>query len=435
MISANSESLASEKAPFFTIAIPTRNRARFARLSAKRVLAQDFRDLKLVILDNSDQSDLSAAEFDDVRCTVVPSTTVLSMRDNWERILDVATGKYLMLLSDKDMLLPGALTRIARAITQVDANLVNYRKACFARDGAFRSFVQRCSGRLVEKDAESVLNAWFGEVAHFHDAPMAYNSAVRREIVMELRRTHGTFFTGTSPDIGSGAVLMARLGKYHVLDRPLVVSWYGDWSIGMAASQGAKGAAAAFFAEYRDDPIGEAGLIRGVAGSVAETLLDCKSSYPALFAAHEIRWSSYIRNALKELKGREQSGTDTASELQFLRSTRGKKYSWLDRVKGTLAFRWAHSSLAGRIRRRLMRLTNGNPGAHDARAKVSASQVEPDERTRSSTQLTSYFDLSNGDTADFRTVPYFTLPDAQTVDDVVRFADAVNCRLDLGKSV
>ena len=99
---------------------------------------------------------------------------------------------------------------------------------------------------------------------------------------MELRGTSGRFFTGTSPDVGSGVVLMARLKKYHVLDRPLVVSWYGDWSIGMSSSLGAQGAAAAFFAEYRNDPIRAAGLVPGIPGSVAETLLDSKSSFPTL---------------------------------------------------------------------------------------------------------------------------------------------------------
>ena len=414
-----------QDAPFFTIAVPTRNRSRFARASAARILAQDFADFELIILDNSDEQDLTTEEFMDSRCTVIPATTVLSMRENWERTLDVARGTFVILLSDKDMLLPGSLTRLAAAIHVVNADIVNYRKAGFALKGSFQTFIQPCSGRLVEGDGDAVLHAWFNDVAHFHDAPMMYNSAVRREVLLELRGSGGRFFTGTSPDVGSGLVLMARLKRYHVLDRPLVVSWYGDWSIGMSSSLGAQGAAAAFFAEYRDDPIRAAGLVPGVAGSVAETLLDCKARFPELFQAYHPNWVSYVRNVLKELKSRDLAGIDTGAERDYLLNSRGKKYSWLAVRLGALRFELKSGRLVSRIRGRLER-------ARQARKRSRTSLHDRPTSSGESTPpaLQGYLDRMPHDAAAFRDVPYFSLPWATTVEEVERFAIEVNNSLD-----
>ena len=412
-------------APFFTIAIPTRNRPRFARASAARILAQDFVDFELIILDNSDERNLTTDEFRDARCTVIPTATVLSMRENWERTLDAARGGFVMLLSDKDMLLPGSLTRLAAAIREVNADIVNYRKAGFALDGPFQTFIQCCSGRLVEGDGATVLNAWFNDVAHFHDAPMMYNSVVRREVLMDLRSTGGQFFAGTSPDVGSGIVLMARLRRYHVLDRPLVVSWYGEWSIGMASSLGARGAAAAFFSEYRNDPIRAAGLIPGIPGSVAETLLDCMARFPGLLHAYRPNWRSYVRNVLEELKSRDLAGIDTRAEREYLQNARGKKYSWLAVKLGSLHFELNSGRIVSRIRARVERERQ-----HRERSSSSLQGRPSSTGDLTSGPLQEYLQRVPHDADAFRDLPYFSLPWAKTVEEVERFASDINNSLD-----
>jgi hypothetical protein len=418
--------------PFFSIGIPTRNRSSLARAAAIHVLSQDFSDLELIILDNSDQRDLTTAEFNDDRCTVVPTTTVLSMRDNWERTLAVATGKYVMILSDKDMLIPGALRRIAAAIAESNASMINFRKACYAAVGPFQSFVQLCSGQLIEKDGKDVLRAWFEDVAHYHDAPMIYNSAVRRDVLMEIRKTSGRFFAGAAPDIGSGMVLMTALNKYHVLDRPLAVSWFGDWSIGMATSLGAQGAAAAFLAEYRSDPFRDVGLVTCISGSVAETALACKTRFSSLFQPYHIKWSTYVRNVLAELKKREEAGIDVSAERRFVTDVHEKKYSWFAMRIGQAKFRWSQAALPRRIRGRLERLSRSPTKISSS---LPSSQLSPPTASTSSSEsaaqdLTKYFDTPRTNVAPFRNVPCLSLPWARSVMEVEHFATVVNDRLD-----
>lgn len=206
------------------------------------------------------------------------------------------------------------------------------------------------------KRSAEVLRSWFGEVQHFHDAPMLYNSAVRRTVLEELRKSKGRLFVGTSPDIASGAILMAKLGEYRLLDMPLVLSWYGDWSIGVSSGKGEQGAAAAYLAEFGRNPIRDAGLVTSVAGSVAETLLACKAQFPELFLEYHVQWSGYIRSARWELLKRERSGIRVDREVEFLYSIQGKAYNRFDVAVGFLRFRWECFALLKRVRARLARL-------------------------------------------------------------------------------
>lgn len=418
--------------PFFSVVIPTRNRSSLARLAAGYVLSQDFADLELLLLDNSDTPDLRNADFKDLRCKVVASERVLSMRDNWERTLDIAAGEYILVLSDKDMLLSGALRRLAEAIHATDTDMITYRKAGFSDNETGSSFIQRCTGQTTERRAQFVLRAWFDEVRHFHDAPMTYNSAVRRDVLLELKRSNGRFFTGTSPDIGSGAVLMAKLKKYHLLDRPLVVSWYGNWSIGMASLRGTQGAAAAFIAEYGTDPIRDAGLVTGIPGSVAETLLECKKQFPTLFASCRVRWSAYVASVMWDLFRKERAGLDTRADRQFLRVWRDKQYSWLARSLGIWRFHWERADLVRRMRTRAARLasmlarptrktTHDGPYYADSGERIGGSF----ER-----EMDAYFRVSLSGASSFRDVPSLMLPPSLDLESVLSIANEINCRLD-----
>ncbi len=413
-----------------SIVIPTRNRAELAQKSAACVLAQDFDDFELLILDNSDDPELSKAVFDDVRCNVVSSKRVLAMRDNWERALDLSSGQYIMLLSDKDMLLPGSLERIAEAIRSTSADMINFRKAGYSNDGTTGSFIQYCSGKTTESSGEPVLRAWFREVRHFHDAPMIYNSAVRRSVLVDLKQDKGRFFVGTAPDVCSGVLLLSKLGKYHLLDQPLVLSWFGKWSIGMAANQGATGAAAAFIAEYGSDPITNSGLVMGVIGSVAETLLECKRQFPDLLASFELAWPNYVRSVLRDLYARDEKGMETRSAREFLRETRGKPYSRLDMLVGELHFNWEKSRWRATLEQQIMRVISrlNRPAVEAAASRATRpgiGSVSCDESF-----VTSYLaNRSHGQS--FRDVPCFLLSPSMTFDDMWSLVITINERLSL----
>ena len=104
------------RSPFFSIVLPTRNRPLLAQQSIDRILQQSFADYEVLVMENSDVAIRAQFNFSDPRIQVLPSAVPLPMPDNWERALDYAKGDYLMVISDKDMLLPWALEQIAFAI-------------------------------------------------------------------------------------------------------------------------------------------------------------------------------------------------------------------------------------------------------------------------------------------------------------------------------
>src|SRR5680860_694603 len=96
--------------PFFTIAIPTKNRPDQLRNAIKSVVTQTFADLELVVCNNSDQGNAALTEavvreFDDSRIRHIRTSGQLSMPDNWERSIADAHGCLLYTSDAADDLL------------------------------------------------------------------------------------------------------------------------------------------------------------------------------------------------------------------------------------------------------------------------------------------------------------------------------------------
>ncbi len=318
--------------PRFSVVIPTRNRPALARQSVSRLLTQTFNDLEVIILENSDSPSLQDLEAIDRRIRVIPSNRVLSMPDNWERALDVVQGEFVLFISDKDMLLPFALYELDTAIRQHPGDIFTYRKAYYPEAEAVLYF-QECSGGNAIYSTKPILRSWFQQVAHYHNAPMAYNSAVSRDLILSIRSINGRFFAGNAPDISSGAILCASIDNYVLVDRILSLGYFGPWSIGLSLS-GRKAAAASFASEFSNDPYRSDGIVFCVSGAIAQTLLACKRAWPYLFESYSIYWPSYIANALEELASQRANNTNTVSETRTLFGGIGRLYSLSSFVRG-----------------------------------------------------------------------------------------------------
>ena len=98
--------------PYFSICIPTHNRAQYFPELVASVLSQDFTDWELIIVDNA--SDLQTRSLlcslpKDVRIRIVLEEKFASMSNNFNRCIPLCNGQIFMLLTDKDCLAAGAL--------------------------------------------------------------------------------------------------------------------------------------------------------------------------------------------------------------------------------------------------------------------------------------------------------------------------------------
>jgi len=101
----------------FSILLPTRNRATWARLAVESCLAQTFKEFELVVADNDDTDQTSAmlGAFQDPRLKVI-RTGGLGMVDNWNEALDVARNEWILLIEDEILLPPESLDRLRKIV-------------------------------------------------------------------------------------------------------------------------------------------------------------------------------------------------------------------------------------------------------------------------------------------------------------------------------
>jgi GT2 family glycosyltransferase len=101
--------------PTLSVAVPVYEGARFLESSLRSVLQQSFRDFELVVVDdasNDGSHELAqrvAKSGHDVPVRVLRNASRLGLVGNWNRCLEAARGKYILLFHQDDLMEPGML--------------------------------------------------------------------------------------------------------------------------------------------------------------------------------------------------------------------------------------------------------------------------------------------------------------------------------------
>jgi glycosyltransferase involved in cell wall biosynthesis len=107
-------------APFLSICVPSRNRQRYFKETVGFLLESARDDVELVLADNSDDPevmDTFIAGIRDPRVRYLPSPPqTLSMKDNWERCLEAARGRWISVIGDDDLIDPDLVDALKIAI-------------------------------------------------------------------------------------------------------------------------------------------------------------------------------------------------------------------------------------------------------------------------------------------------------------------------------
>jgi glycosyltransferase involved in cell wall biosynthesis len=104
--------------PYFTIAIPTYNRAAFLRQAIDSALSQTDPDFELIISDNASTDDTPAvvASIKDERLRYVRQPVNLGAVKNINYLINEARGRFFVLHQDDDLLHPKFLKRCQQAV-------------------------------------------------------------------------------------------------------------------------------------------------------------------------------------------------------------------------------------------------------------------------------------------------------------------------------
>jgi glycosyltransferase involved in cell wall biosynthesis len=219
--------------PFFTIAIPTKNRTDQLRNAIRSVREQTFSDVEIIVCDNSDApyapaAAAIAAETQDPRVRYIRTSGTLSMPDNWERAIADARGEYVGILTDRSVFRRDALGLVHAEIEHSGTPLVGWFPDQYGRDPAGTMFKRRvCSGERREFDSAELLSYF----AHGHPTagskllPKLMTAVCHRSVIERVKRSPlGRMCPPVCPDYTSGYLMVAHTGRIVLLDDSLFVS-------------------------------------------------------------------------------------------------------------------------------------------------------------------------------------------------------------------
>lgn len=209
-----------------SICITTLNRAKFIGGTLESILNQAEDGYEVVVLDagSTDGTDQVVAElarrFDRLR--YIEQGVNNGIDRDYDRAIEVARGEYCWLMTDDDILKPGAVRTVLNAIRH-DVSLVVVNVECmnFTMDRVLqRRFIDVESDRMYEPGEMDRLLEEVGEIFQYIGLIV-----IRREIwiAREKERYFGTLF------VYLGVIFQARLpGKVHLVAEPLISYRWGN---------------------------------------------------------------------------------------------------------------------------------------------------------------------------------------------------------------
>lgn len=220
--------------PFFSVLIPTRDRASLLKSALQTAVSQEFADYEIVVSDNNSRDEtrqvIEGFMQSSDRVRYVNPGRDLSMCDNFEYVLSHATGEYVLYLSDDDALASNALAYIHEILSRHSIKTLVWERGYYQHpdipDDNLRCtfFCERRSGNLYEVATRSMADAYadFNRKS-YSILPKMLNCAVARSVILECLEKNRHFFLPPYPDFSAACHLLGINDSYHVLDLPLYI--------------------------------------------------------------------------------------------------------------------------------------------------------------------------------------------------------------------
>lgn len=217
--------------PFFSILIPTKNRANLVGNAIKSVLNQTFRDYELIICDNGDTEATRYVvdKYNDDRIRYIRTSGTLSMPDNWEYALSSAKGKYITVLPDRSVYRPDSLEIIHSEIQKTKISLVAWGANIYGSDEKGLEYVRAKHSKVRQiYNTKAVMNQFLNTEANKYIGlfPRMLNSCCHIDLVNKIIKSTGRLFWPMSPDITSGLLQLAFVDEILFIEDGLFVSCY-----------------------------------------------------------------------------------------------------------------------------------------------------------------------------------------------------------------
>lgn len=219
--------------PFFTIAIPTKNRPDRLAAAIKSVLTQTFSDFELAVSDNCDEaeSEKTAAvvrSFNDARIRYIRTSGHLSMPDNWERACEDARGEFVGILTDRSVFRRDALQVVHDEIQTTGARVVGWFCDSYGRDPEGKKYRRRGVSLARHRlESAAVLDYFLRGHPKYAGKvlPKLLGSVCHRSILDAILASPiGRCCPPVCPDYTSGFLMLAHSEWFLLIDDALFVT-------------------------------------------------------------------------------------------------------------------------------------------------------------------------------------------------------------------
>ena len=228
----------------FSILIPTRERAATLGPCLETCLAQQYANLEILVSDNASSPETRAVVdgFSDPRLKYFRQETRVSMRQNFEFLVDQASGDYIIMIGDDDGIMPDGIVAMAEFLSRDPVDVLNWAGVVYywpnrlIKDRGFAVFkYQKMFGALTRIDPAARLASFMsGKTPNYIYGSNLYHGCVSRRVIDDVRGKTGQIFAGHMPDVyACVAFLFAAKSMAH-FDHPLSISGVSPASNGFS---------------------------------------------------------------------------------------------------------------------------------------------------------------------------------------------------------
>ncbi|HQU82119.1 MAG TPA: glycosyltransferase family 2 protein, partial [Pyrinomonadaceae bacterium] len=320
------------KKPYFSVVLPTRNRADLLPSAVRSVLNQTFEDFELIISDNfsTDNTSQVAKSFDDKRVKYFRSEKSLSIGDSLEFGLSHANGEFISFLSDDDAYSKVFLERFAKVITEEKAEIVTCNLLPYYSVDAFKYGKNLKNGTLVilpfnreivSLDSKNAVNALYASakllegsnIWNFVGFPQLVNATYHNSVIKKAQTRISKLFPVLCNDIYTAALFLNISKKYCYVDEPLYLhrNWEGSETTGYQN----------VFEKYPSEKIFDYVPLKKLYSStnyVANLVLRAKSDWGEDYEDVRIDWNYYFNACYRQLMYFKSQGNDISEQLKEL---------------------------------------------------------------------------------------------------------------------
>lgn len=225
--------------PFFSIVIPTRNRARLlVDCALKSVLRQSFEDYEVIVGDNAstDNTEDMVKGIDDDRVRCIRTPEWIPKERFFEVCLSHARGNYCLLFSDDDALTYDALSRCHGPLDAFSPDFLSFSNAMGYHFNDWHEpekrnlmMVSPFTNEVYLRESRTELEKLYATRGLIPGIPVVTNAFYKTSFIQGLTERYSTLFPhGHMGDYNIACYTLANTKYFLYFDRPVIV--FGHWS-------------------------------------------------------------------------------------------------------------------------------------------------------------------------------------------------------------